>query len=41
LERAYAQRDGGIPSIKMDPLLNNLRSDPRYNGFLAKVRLPQ
>jgi TolB-like protein/DNA-binding winged helix-turn-helix (wHTH) protein len=41
LERAYAQRDGGVPSTRMDPLLNNLRSDPRYNAFLAKVRLPQ
>jgi tetratricopeptide (TPR) repeat protein len=41
LERAYAQRDGGVPSTKMDPLLNNLRSDPRYNAFLTKVRLPQ
>jgi len=41
LERAYAQRDGGIPGTKMDPLLNNLRSDPRYSAFLAKVRLPQ
>ena len=41
LERAYAQRDGGIPGTKMDPWLNNLRSDPRYNVFLAKVRLPR
>jgi hypothetical protein len=30
LERAYAQRDGGLSEKKGDPLLKNLERDPRY-----------
>ena len=40
LERAYAQRDGGLPEMKGDPLLKNLEADPRYKAFLKKMRLP-
>ena len=40
LQRAYKQRDPGLPSIKVDPLLKNLRHDPRYTEFLKKMRLP-
>jgi tetratricopeptide (TPR) repeat protein len=40
LDRAYAQHDGGLIFIKIDPLLNNLRSDPRYSAFLKKIHLP-
>jgi tetratricopeptide (TPR) repeat protein len=40
LERAYKQRDAGLPDIKTDPLLKNLRRDPRYAEFLKKMRLP-
>jgi TolB-like protein/DNA-binding winged helix-turn-helix (wHTH) protein/Tfp pilus assembly protein PilF len=40
LDRAYAQHDGGLIFIKIDPLLNNLRSDPRYTAFLKKMHLP-
>lgn len=39
LERAYVQRDGGLTFAKGDPLLANLRSDPRYLAFLRKMRL--
>jgi TolB-like protein/predicted Ser/Thr protein kinase len=39
LERAYAQRDGGLSQMKGDPLLKNLESDPRYAAFLEKMRL--
>jgi serine/threonine protein kinase/Flp pilus assembly protein TadD len=41
LERAYAQRDGGLAQMKGDPLLKNLQSDSRYSDFLKKMRLPQ
>jgi serine/threonine-protein kinase len=41
LERAYAQRDGGLTQTKYDPLLDSLRSDPRYNAFLRKMKLPE
>ena len=40
LERAYAQRDGGLTALKADPLLKSLRGDPRYTAFLNKMRLP-
>jgi tetratricopeptide (TPR) repeat protein len=40
LERAYAQRDGGLSEMKGDPLLKNLERDPRYGAFLKKMRLP-
>ncbi len=40
LERAYAQRDGGLTLIKGDPLLVNLVDDPRYAAFLEKLGLP-
>jgi tetratricopeptide (TPR) repeat protein len=40
LERGYTQRDGGLTDVKIDPLLENLRHDPRYTAFLKKMRLP-
>jgi TolB-like protein/Tfp pilus assembly protein PilF len=40
LDRAYEVRDPGTPEVKIDPLLNNLRHDPRYSEFLKKMRLP-
>ena len=40
LERAYAQRDGGLADIKGDHLLKSLERDPRYIALLKKMRLP-
>ena len=40
LERAYKQRDTGLPSLNTDPLFKNLRHDPRYTELLKKMRLP-
>ncbi|MBS0580077.1 MAG: TIR domain-containing protein [Proteobacteria bacterium] len=41
LDRAFAQRDGGLTRIRTDPLLDSLRSDPRFAAFLAKLHLPR
>jgi hypothetical protein len=41
LERAYAQRDGGLPDVKSDRLLRGLVSDPRYKASLMKMKLPE
>ena len=41
LERAYAQRDNGLTSIKSDRLLRGLAGDPRYKAFLKKLKLPE
>jgi tetratricopeptide (TPR) repeat protein len=40
LERAYNQRDPGLPEINSDPLFNNLHHDPRYAELLKKLHLP-
>jgi serine/threonine protein kinase/Flp pilus assembly protein TadD len=39
LDRAFAQRDGGLTEIKGDPLMKKLEQDPRYLEFLKKMRL--
>jgi adenylate cyclase len=41
IDRAYRQRDAGIYFIKVDPLLKNLETDPRYKAFLRKMNLPE
>ncbi|HEY0746947.1 MAG TPA: TIR domain-containing protein [Steroidobacteraceae bacterium] len=41
LERAYQQRDGGLVTIKYDPLLASLRGDARYRALLKKMKLPE
>ena len=39
LDRAYQQHDGGLTFAKGDPLLANLKNDPRYIAFLKKIHL--
>jgi tetratricopeptide (TPR) repeat protein len=39
LDRAYTQHDGGLIQTKVDPLLKNLHSDPRYAALLKKLNL--
>jgi TolB-like protein/DNA-binding winged helix-turn-helix (wHTH) protein len=40
LERAYQQRDPGLPEVKSNPLFKNLRHDARYTELLKKMHLP-
>jgi TolB-like protein/DNA-binding winged helix-turn-helix (wHTH) protein len=40
LDRAYVQRDPSLMSTKIDPLLKNLHSDPRFAVLLKKLNLP-
>ena len=40
LDRAYAQRDGGLIETKVDPLLKSLHSDPRFAALLKKLNFP-
>ena len=39
LERAYAQRDGGLSAMKTHPRLRSLHADPRWDVFLRKMGL--
>jgi len=39
LERAYAQRDSGLPEAKTTPRLRPLHGDPRWGAFLEKMGL--
>lgn len=39
LERAYQERDGVMTHLKVTPLLDNLRSDPRFVNIVRKVGL--
>jgi tetratricopeptide (TPR) repeat protein len=40
LQISFDDRDAGMLSLLVDPLLRNLRDDPRYKSFLAKLGLP-
>ena len=39
LERAYAERDPGTAEVRVDPLFTGLHDDPRWPGFLRRLRL--
>ncbi|HEX9138881.1 MAG TPA: tetratricopeptide repeat protein [Steroidobacteraceae bacterium] len=42
LDRAYQERDGALALyVKGDPMLSNLRHDPRYKALLRKMKLPE
>jgi len=40
LERAYQDRDPGLPYLKLDPFNRSLFDDPRYAALVAKLKLP-
>jgi TolB-like protein/DNA-binding winged helix-turn-helix (wHTH) protein/Flp pilus assembly protein TadD len=39
LERAYEQRDAGLPESKTDPILKALRHDPRYTEIIKRMHM--
>jgi TolB-like protein/DNA-binding winged helix-turn-helix (wHTH) protein len=40
LDRAYDQHDPGLTYLKVDPVLDPLRSDPRFDKLVHRVGLP-
>lgn len=40
-QRAYDNRDPGITLMSMDPMLRNLRGDPRFTALLRRLKLPE
>ena len=41
LDRAYVQRDGGLPVMKLELSFRRLHADPRWGAFLRKMGLPE
>ncbi len=41
LEKAYEQRDFSLHRLKVDPLMDPLRSDPRFKEMLKRLNLPE
>jgi len=39
LEKAYDERDGSLPLIKVDQRLDALRHDTRFQNLLARLKL--
>jgi tetratricopeptide (TPR) repeat protein len=39
LDRAYAQRDGGLTEFRGDPLFKNIEGDPRHTALLRKMNV--
>jgi TolB-like protein/tetratricopeptide (TPR) repeat protein len=40
LERGYTQHDGSLQQLKVDPRLDNLRSNPRFQALVRKMNFP-
>jgi DNA-binding winged helix-turn-helix (wHTH) protein/TolB-like protein/Tfp pilus assembly protein PilF len=40
LDQAIDRRDSSVPYLKFDPLMKNLRADPRYAQRLARLGVP-
>jgi TolB-like protein/Flp pilus assembly protein TadD len=40
LEKSYLAKEPGLTFLKGDPLLKNLKNDPRYVTFMKKMNLP-
>ena len=40
LDRAYDQHDNGLLGLQIDPLIEPLRTDPRYQALRARMRYP-
>jgi TolB-like protein/Flp pilus assembly protein TadD len=41
LERAYAQHDSELLQLKVDPRMDNLRSNPRFQALLRRMNFPE
>jgi adenylate cyclase len=41
LERAYAEHSSSLTALKVDPIYDSLRDDPRFQDLLGRIHLAQ
>jgi hypothetical protein len=41
LERGFVHHDPGLADLKFDPLLANVRDDPRFAALVRRMGLPE
>ncbi len=41
LEKAYEERNAALPGLRVDPVWDNLRPDPRYQDLVRRMNFPQ
>jgi len=41
LEKAFIEREPSLSLLKVQPLFDNLRDDPRFHTLLKKIGLPE
>jgi hypothetical protein len=41
LEKSFQNRDWFLPRIKVDPFMDPLRGDPRFDAMVKRLNLPE
>jgi len=41
LDKAFEQHSSGMAALKVDPIFDNLRTEPRFTELVRRVGLPR